>query len=103
MGDDRPYPVRTEGRAIWELPVHWSLDDAPHFARGGDPALLAEIWRAELRSAEEDRRHITFTMHPEILGRPHRVEMLERLIDDARARGAWLAPHAAVVGHLPPP
>ena len=103
MGDDRPYPVRAERRALWELPVHWSLDDAPHFAGGGDPAVLAEIWHAELRSAETEGRHITFTLHPEILGRPHRVGILERLIEDAQARGAWLAPHAAVVGQLPPP
>ena len=103
MGDDRPYPAQAGGRKLWELPVHWSLDDAPHFAGGGDPAVLAEIWHAELLLAEAERRHITFTLHPEILGRPHRVAILERLIDDAQELGAWLAPHAAVVGQLPPP
>ena len=103
MGDDRPYPVPTGRGALWELPVHWSLDDAPHFARGGDPALLAEIWRAELGAAQAEEGHVTFTLHPEILGRPHRVGVLERLIDEAQARGAWLAPHAAIVGQLPPP
>ena len=103
MGDDGPYVVRAGPRTLWELPVHWTLDDAPHFARGGDPAVLGEIWLAELRCAEAEGRHVTYTLHPEILGRPHRAAVLERLIGEAAARGAWLAPHAQVVEHLSVP
>jgi peptidoglycan/xylan/chitin deacetylase (PgdA/CDA1 family) len=103
MGDDGCYVVRAGPRTLWELPVHWTLDDAPHFASGGDPAVLGEIWLAELRCAEAEGRHVTFTLHPEILGRPHRVGVLERLIEEAATRGAWLAPHAQVVEHLSVP
>ena len=103
MGDDDPYGVRAGPRTLWELPVHWSLDDAPHFARGGDPAALGEIWLAELRCAEAEGRHVTYTLHPEILGRPHRVGLLARLLEEAGSRGAWLAPHAQVVERLAAP
>lgn len=96
MADDRPYPLGS----LTELPVHWSLDDAPHFDRGGDPDVLTAIWHAELACARAEGRHITYTMHPEILGRPHRVCVLEQLIDEAAAGGAWLAPHRDVVAHL---
>ena len=103
MGDCSPYGVRAGARTLWELPVHWTLDDAPHFARGGDPAVLGEIWRAELLCAEAEGRHLTYTLHPEILGRPHRVAILERLLVEAASRGAWIAPHAQVVEHLSAP
>ncbi len=100
MSDDRPWRVTAGDRPLVELPVHWSLDDAPHFDRGADPDLLTSIWNAELASARAEGRHVTYTMHPEILGRPHRVCVLERLVDRAIAGGAWLAPHRDVVAHL---
>ena len=100
MGDDRPYPVTSGRHSLIELPVHWSLDDAPHFDRGGDPAVLQAIWQAELACARAEGRHVTYTMHPEILGRPHRLCVLEQLIDHAAAGGAWLASHRDVAAHL---
>lgn len=102
MGDDREYRVTSGGRPLIELPVHWSLDDAPHFDRGGDPDVLAAIWLAELACARAEGRLITYTMHPEILGRPHRLAVLERLLDEAAAGGAWLAPHRDVAAQLVP-
>ncbi|HEY1640281.1 MAG TPA: polysaccharide deacetylase [Streptosporangiaceae bacterium] len=110
MGDDRPYyEVHGEHR-ILELPVHWSLDDWPHFAwhPGGNEALAApsavlEIWLAEFESALAEHRHITFTMHPEVIGRGHRLAALAALITAMRERAAiWFARHdqvAELVGH----
>ena len=45
MGDDRPYVLEAAGRSLVELPVHWSLDDAPYFASSPDPSGLWEVWR----------------------------------------------------------
>jgi peptidoglycan-N-acetylglucosamine deacetylase len=84
MGDDRPYCV-ADG-ALVELPVHWSLDDAPHFAATTDPAGLLRVWSDEIVLAATARRPITLTLHPEILGRPHRVDLLRRVLDLARGR-----------------
>jgi peptidoglycan/xylan/chitin deacetylase (PgdA/CDA1 family) len=54
-------------------------------------------WLAEFDSALADRRHVTFTMHPEVIGRGHRAALLERLIGAMRERGeVWFATHGEV-------
>ena len=87
MGDDRPYEQEAGGGRLLELPVHWSLDDAPHFAAGGTPDALLAVLLAELDAAIADDRLLTITFHPEILGRPSRVPVLRSLLDAAGARG----------------
>lgn len=100
MEDDRPYRVASHEDQIWELPVDWALDDAPHFAHGGSAEALLACWRSALGSARSEGRQLTFTLHPEILGRPHRVDVLARLVDEAQSQGAWIASHREVVAHL---
>jgi peptidoglycan-N-acetylglucosamine deacetylase len=77
-----------------EVPVSWALDDWPHFepgARGvgpmSAPSKVEEIWTGELRYAweREPGGLLTITMHPEAIGRGHRLLMLERFIAAARA------------------
>ena len=98
MGDDRPY-VLAEG--LVELPVHWSLDDAPYFAAATDPAALERVWHRELELAAAERRVLTLTLHPEILGRPHRADVLRRVLDDAHRLGVQPLTHAAIARSLP--
>lgn len=100
MGDDRPYWLRTDGAPLLELPVHWTLDDAPHFARGGGNAALSAIWRDELTLAIAEERHLTLTMHPEILGRPHRIAVLRDLLGLARDAGLGSESHRRVAGRV---
>jgi peptidoglycan/xylan/chitin deacetylase (PgdA/CDA1 family) len=107
MGDDRPYLEEHDGRSLLELPVHWSLDDWAYFAwssdRGGalaDPGVLERVWLGEAESAIRDGRHVTFTMHPEVIGRGYRFEAFRRLLAELRRRGVWFAEHRAVVAHL---
>jgi peptidoglycan/xylan/chitin deacetylase (PgdA/CDA1 family) len=92
MGDDRPY---VEGGLV-ELPVHWSLDDAPYFASSPAVAGLWEVWRRELELAADEQRAITLTLHPEILGRPHRADILHRVLDLASGRSLDLVTHGAL-------
>jgi peptidoglycan/xylan/chitin deacetylase (PgdA/CDA1 family) len=96
MGDERPYLVRTGAGALVELPVHWSLDDAPHFAHTTDASGLLAAWLEELEAARRDRRHVTFTLHPEILGRAYRIDVLRRLLDRVTGAGVAVVPHGAV-------
>jgi peptidoglycan-N-acetylglucosamine deacetylase len=78
-----------------EVPVYWAMDDWPQFEpapeRGRDglaaPSKVLEIWTAELRYAYD---HATgglcmVTMHPECIGRGHRMAVLEQFIDAATA------------------
>jgi peptidoglycan/xylan/chitin deacetylase (PgdA/CDA1 family) len=77
-----------------EVPVSWALDDWPHFepgAKGVGPmspaSKVEEIWVGELGYAweREPGGLLTITMHPEAIGRGHRLLMLERFISAARA------------------
>ena len=83
-----------EGRLV-EVPVSWALDDWPHFepSASGDPDGLSapskvlEIWTGELRYANEHAPGglLTVTMHPECIGRGHRMAMLETFIGEAKS------------------
>jgi peptidoglycan-N-acetylglucosamine deacetylase len=109
MADDvSPYRVRVDDRhsvadgtrwghesSLLEVPISWALDDWPHFEpapeRGRDglsaPSKVLEIWTGELRWAWEHEPGglLTLTMHPECMGRGHRVQMLEAFIAEAKS------------------
>jgi peptidoglycan-N-acetylglucosamine deacetylase len=84
-----------------EMPVSWVLDDFPHFEFLRYPNVVfpglsasskvEEIWRDEFSFMHRDVPNgiFTLTMHPEIIGRGHRILMLERLID-------WMSDHEGV-------
>jgi peptidoglycan/xylan/chitin deacetylase (PgdA/CDA1 family) len=110
MGDDRPYWETWATRRLLELPVHWSLDDWPRFGwsldgggNAADPAELHRSWHVEYELARTERRSITYTMHPEVIGRGQRLVEFARLVEDIAAGGkAWFATLAEVAAHVRP-
>jgi peptidoglycan-N-acetylglucosamine deacetylase len=104
MGDDRPYFETLDRDRILELPVHWSLDDWPYYGwsvdGGGNvinPTAWYENWLAEFDAAVAERRVVTYTMHPEVVGRGYRLAALERLVGAMRERAdVWFASHGQV-------
>ena len=86
--------------ALVEAPISWSLDDYPAFefsqTRSGvlpglmNAALVGENWFADFRYMAEhyDWGVITYTMHPHVIGRGHRLIMLEGLVERLKAGGA---------------
>ncbi len=114
MGDDyTPYRVRQgdviellkpavfgpETRLI-EMPISWSLDDYPHFEYVRMGAAIAPglmnandvlgNWIDDFlyMKRELDWGIITYTCHPFVIGRGHRILMLERLIERLAIEGA---------------
>ncbi len=92
MGDDAPYLLEPDsaGRRMVEVPIHWLLDDAPNFVyapaanrlgpmRGPDEVF--SNWADEFEGLYHYGRAFTLTMHPQYIGRPGRLRMLERLIN----------------------
>ena len=85
---------------LLEMPISWSLDDYPHFEfqifkRGVLPGLQAAD--GVLRNWSEDFDYLTeildwgiltYTFHPFVIGRGHRMKMLDRLIRHLKAKGA---------------
>ncbi len=91
MGDDAPYMETApgSGQSIVEIPIHWLLDDAPNFVyapvanRLGpmrNPDEVYASWAAEFEGLYRYGRAYTLTMHPQYIGRPGRLLMLEKLI-----------------------
>jgi peptidoglycan/xylan/chitin deacetylase (PgdA/CDA1 family) len=90
--NDGPYSFGPEVDLV-EMPVSWVLDDFEHFeyARFGSainpglsaPSKVEEIWRGEFdyMYREVPNGILIMTMHPEVIGRGHRLLMLERLLD----------------------
>jgi peptidoglycan/xylan/chitin deacetylase (PgdA/CDA1 family) len=92
MGDDfQLYFLKENGKKtdVVEIPVSWELDDAPHFLFNFGPTYFAglsapskvyDIWSTEFDGAYLNEGVFTLTMHPQIIGRYHRLLMLEKLI-----------------------
>jgi peptidoglycan/xylan/chitin deacetylase (PgdA/CDA1 family) len=114
MGSDfQPYWVRDGDRVatdaafvfgrpipIVELPVAWLLDDFPHFefVRGAltamkPPSAVREIWWGEYRwfAKHGGDGCFTLTLHPECIGRGHRIVMLRSLLEEMAEDGASFA------------
>jgi len=91
---DAPYQFGRVTELV-ELPVTWGLDDfpafefSPRFSEGyRAPSAIEEIWRGDFDYAlqHSDGGIFNLTLHPEVIGRGHRITMLERLIDHMRAQ-----------------
>lgn len=99
IAKDRPVQWGTPTRLI-EMPVSWSLDDYPVFEyvrgpsglqqglrRAGD---ILENWIDDFRYMAQTAEWgvLTYTFHPQIIGRGHRMLALERLIQTLAELGA---------------
>ena len=86
--------------ALVEMPIHWSTDDSPHFEfvrtatnlrrglmRSRD---VEENWVNDFLYMQDctDWGVLTYTCHPFIIGRGHRIMMLERVIRRLLEHGA---------------
>jgi peptidoglycan/xylan/chitin deacetylase (PgdA/CDA1 family) len=104
-GDAWPYRVRHGDRhstadgtswgresSLLEVPVYWAMDDWPHFEPGPSrdglsaPSKVLEIWTEELHWAwdHEPGGLVMVTLHPECIGRGHRIRLVERFIAACR-------------------
>ncbi len=101
MDDDYPYNLSTEAGELVEIPVHWTNDDWEQFAFLYEPKVGSgviescekafQVWKEEFNGMYQYGGAFVLTMHPEIIGRPARVMMIEQLIDYIRSfEGVWL-------------
>jgi len=88
---DTPYDFGKPINLV-ELPFSWNLDDFPFFeytssSRGiqqglSDPTRVYEVWAGDFEYlyTKLGKGVFTLTMHPQVIGRGHRMLMLERFI-----------------------
>lgn len=104
LGADRPHWVRDGDRqtGLVEVPSAWELTDSGHFMMvpsaglpgGKAPSHVEEVWREDFDGLYEEGGDVCFvlTMHPQIIGRPHRMRLLERMIRHIEQRDdVWIA------------
>jgi peptidoglycan/xylan/chitin deacetylase (PgdA/CDA1 family) len=88
--------VRGREARLWELPFCFEFDDWPHFQfsfepyRNGTsaPSKVLEIWTADFdwMHQNEEGGLLTVAMHPQVIGRGHRIGMLEHFILHCRSQ-----------------
>lgn len=106
---DRFSPYRHEGHDLVELPVQWLLDDWPLFAwprpglAGGitSASVVEEMWVAEFEAVSDRGGLFVLTMHPQLIGRPSRVTMLERVLRRVVERGdVWVSDCRTIAAYV---
>lgn len=97
--DDEPI-IFGESTSLIEVPVSWSLDDFPHFEFLRTPdtlmpglsnaRLVLENWIDDFTYMQQTEQWgvLVYTFHPFVIGRGHRMLLLERLITQLAERGA---------------
>jgi peptidoglycan/xylan/chitin deacetylase (PgdA/CDA1 family) len=93
-----------------ELPTTWILDDGPFFAYGIRPPLYRQIfppsavlsvWLDEFRGMHALGGAFTTILHPQYIGRPSRVAMLQTLMDEMRREaGVWFTHGAELARYV---
>ena len=78
--------------------MSWYMDDFPHsefvMTRTGmkPQSQVFEIWKSTLDYGADNIKDgvLNVTMHPQVIGRPHNIRMLEDFIIHAVSRGAYI-------------
>lgn len=90
MDEDVPYYLFEDDDFV-QLPINWTLDDAPLYWFGllpplsfggpyAEPSRVYELWTSEFEALYEDGAYFHLTLHPFLSGRGARMKTLERLV-----------------------
>lgn len=107
MADEACYELLLDGAptGVVEVPVEWLRDDAVYLLFNRQPATrpylspdeVYGIFKRELDAAWEEGGVFQLVMHPFVIGYRSRIWILERLIEEAKAKGGvWFGTHAEV-------
>jgi peptidoglycan/xylan/chitin deacetylase (PgdA/CDA1 family) len=95
--DDQPTPLRVRGgRTLISVPYTMDLNDAVLYRYDTEGAEFARMIRDHFetvwREGTEQPRVMCVALHPYIVGQPHRIRHLERVLSEILARdGVWPA------------
>ncbi|MFI7135163.1 polysaccharide deacetylase [Nonomuraea sp. NPDC050153] len=110
-GDDRPYRWIIDGEPtdLIEIPAQWELDDYPQFSYNDAPPVPSgqdrlagteatlDNWRREFDGYHRYGLCYVLMAHPQVMGRPSRVRLLERLIEHIKGHDdVWFATGAQI-------
>jgi len=96
LDTDLPYCHATPHGPVVEFPTAWCNNDAPFFLWSAVPPVgngiwsqedVWEIWSEEFEGLYEEGSFFNWLGHPQIIGRPSRMRMVERLIQRILGKG----------------
>jgi peptidoglycan/xylan/chitin deacetylase (PgdA/CDA1 family) len=108
VNDELPYRFNTAQGPLSMLPLSWELED--RFVIGENQHAESE-WAdqccdaADFLLAEAERcdagRLLSLSLHPWVIGQPHRIRHLERVLDHlaTRREQLWNAPPSSILAH----
>jgi allantoinase len=104
--DERPSPLlTTTGARMVALPYSYELNDAPLLMRShveGDgyaQRCIAQFDRL-YQEGDEGGRLMCLPVHPFVIGQPHRITYLDRVLEHVRSRDdVWIARASDIVDH----
>ncbi len=109
MDSDLPYRHKTVHGELVELPTSWVNDDWIYFGFSANPPVgngvwsqeeVYEIWVEEFEGAYAEGGFFNLMMHPQVMGRPSRMRMLERLIQHILGKkDVWIARPIEIAEH----
>jgi peptidoglycan/xylan/chitin deacetylase (PgdA/CDA1 family) len=105
-----PYLHKGEGPGLVEVPLHASLDDGPYwltlrnppnYRQFFPPSAVEEIFTVEFEAIHELGGLTDIILHPQLVGRPGRLKIVDRLLERAGAMpDVWLPTMREVAEHV---
>ncbi|MGH2595838.1 MAG: polysaccharide deacetylase family protein [Actinomycetota bacterium] len=105
MDDLKPY--RRDASDLIELPVQWILADTAYFWFDGTQTIrtaddVRSIWEGEFRGYHRAGGSFVLACHPQVIGRPYRLEMLDAFLTYVRSHDdVWIATCREIVDAAP--
>lgn len=110
MADDIPYQIKTTKGILWEMPVHWGVDDWPPFAHYSEIGYMMPVrspsqglsgfWE-EFDAAYEAGGFFMLIAHPFLTGRLARWKKVEEWLEKTlKEKDVWFASLEEIVNHL---
>jgi len=105
--DDQPYLMNIDGKQLVSLPYSWELNDNPQILSSGRSleefeGMIRRTFEVLLREAKqtESGRVMCIALHPYLIGQPHRIDMLDRVLHDICTHpDVWAATGGEIVDH----
>jgi len=97
VNDDMPYTFKTQNGPLWAMPLSNELDDTMIMSNNlhSEESYAEQIIDAcdyLIKEAHiQGGRILALNIHPWMLGQPHRIAALERVLDYVMAQDVWSA------------
>lgn len=103
--DDQPVPLHVESGKLVSVPYSIELNDVPVFLQHHDTAdftrMVTDQFDVLYEEGAESGRVLCLAIHPYLMGMPHRIDELRRMLDHMLGHeGVWQTTAAEIADHF---